>query len=61
MNYLLDKLMEIDKKIQDYEKEVVFLNKTIGKKLHKIGLLKEERLKISNDLETYKQSVNDNG
>lgn len=54
--YCLDRLMKLDKEIEESERAVVHMNKQIGQKLQKIGKLKEERQIVS---DAYKEAVSE--
>lgn len=49
MEYLLERLQTLDKKIAEAEKALVHLNKQVGAKISKIKNLKEEREKVSKE------------
>lgn len=55
MDYLLEKLESLDRKIVAEEKELIKLQKLIGKKMQKVSDLKKERTAAS---EAYRESLN---
>lgn len=53
-NYLLEKLEQLDRKIAKEDKDLVMIQKQIGKKMQKISDLKKERIAAS---EAYKNAT----
>ena len=48
-NYLLERMEKIDRDVEKLERDVTMMQKQIGKRLQKIGLLREEREKASQE------------
>lgn len=53
-NFLLEKLEELDRKIESTDKDLVVMQKLIGRKMQKLSQLKKERDAAS---EAYKESL----
>ena len=55
-DYYLERLIKLDKEIEESERAVVHMNKQIGQKLQKINKLREERQIVS---DAYKEAVSE--
>lgn len=49
MSYLLEKLESLDRKIEKEERDLIIMQKQIGKKMQKISDLKKERTAASEE------------
>lgn len=56
MDYLLERLEKLDKQINEAERALTHLNKQVGAKISKIGRLRDEYRKVSDE---YRNFVNE--
>lgn len=56
-NYLIERMEKLDRDIMKLERDVEFMQKQTGKKLQKIGLLREEYRKVVDEYKASNQEA----